>query len=123
MVSGMGELISLSERRTLLRRGIGLPAQIEREGQASLRCKLINISRDGACVSAPDVALPNVFVLKVPDASRHACEVLWRSDRMLGVRFADIDKLLARTAKATAILKRSCARARQLNLRDTGARP
>jgi hypothetical protein len=35
---------------------------------------------------------------------------------MLGVRFADIDQLLARTAKATAILKRSCARARRLNL-------
>lgn len=112
----MGELISLSERRTLLRRGIGLPAQIERDGQSSLRCQLIDISRQGACISASDTALPNVFVLKVPDASRHACEVLWRNDRMLGVRFADIDQLLARTAKATAILKRSCARARTLNL-------
>ena len=112
----MGELISLSERRTKFRRGIGLPAQIEREGQSSLRCQLIDISRHGACVSTSDTALPNVFVLKVPDASRHACEVLWRNDRMLGVRFADIDQLLARTAKATAILKRSCARARTLNL-------
>jgi hypothetical protein len=63
-----------------------------------------------------DTALPNVIVLKVPDASRHTCEILWRSDRMLGVRFAEVDQLLARTAKATAILKRSCARARQLNL-------
>jgi hypothetical protein len=116
MVSGMGELISLSERRALLRRGIGLPAQIEREGQPALRCRLIDVSRDGACVSAADIALPKVFVLKVPDASRHACEVLWRKDRMLGVRFADIDRLLARTAAATARLKRSCARARKLNL-------
>lgn len=115
MVPGMGELISLSERRTVLRRGIGLPARIERDGQPSLRCKLIDVSQHGACVSAPDTALPNVFVLRVPDASRHACEVLWRKDRMLGVRFADIDELLARTAKATAILKRSCARARRLN--------
>src|SRR5690242_15047049 len=106
----MGELISLSERRAFLRRGIGLPAQIERDGQASLRCQIIDISRHGACVSAPDIALPNVFVLKVPDASRHACEVLWRNDRMLGVRFDDIDRLIARTARATAILKRSCAR-------------
>lgn len=119
----MGQLISLSERRTKFRRGIGLPAQIERDGQASLRCKLIDISRHGACVSAPDVALPNVFVLKVPDASRHTCEVLWRKDRMLGVRFADIDRLLARTAKATAILKRSCARARALNPSGTAAHP
>ena len=111
----MGELISLSERRALLRRGIGLPAQIERDGQAPLRCRLIDISRHGACVSAPDIALPNVFVLKVPDASRHACEVLWRDGRTLGVRFAEVDQLLARTAKATAILKRSCARARSLN--------
>ena len=115
MVPGMGELISLSERRTLFRRGIGLPAQIERDGQPSLRCRLIDVSRHGACVSAPDIALPNVFVLKVPDASRHTCEVMWRSDRMLGVRFADIDQLLERTAKATARLKRSCARARTLN--------
>ncbi|HXD46825.1 MAG TPA: PilZ domain-containing protein [Pseudolabrys sp.] len=111
----MGELISLSERRAFLRRGISLPAQIERDGQAPLRCQLIDVSRHGACLSAPDIALPNVFVLKVPDASRHACEVLWRDGRMLGVRFAEVDQLLARTAKATAILKRSCARARQLN--------
>ena len=119
----MGELISLSERRAYLRRGIGLPAQIERNGQPSLRCKLIDISRHGACLSAPEMAVPNAFVLKVPDASRHACEVLWRSDRMLGVKFADIDQLLARTAKATAILKRRCARVRKLNLRDIAARP
>ena len=111
MVAGMGKLISLSERRALIRRGIGLPAQIEREGQASLRCRLIDISRHGACVSASTTALPNVFVLKVPDASRHVCEVLWRNDRMLGVRFADIDRLIARTAKATARLNRSCTRA------------
>jgi hypothetical protein len=123
MVSGMGELISLSERRALMRRGIGLPAQIEREGQASLRCRLVDISPHGACVAAPTTALPNVFVLKVPDASRHACEVLWRNDRMLGVRFADIDRLLARTAKATARLKRSCARARTLTPGDSVARP
>ena len=123
MVLRMGELISLSERRPHLRRGIGLPAQIERNGQAPLRCKLVDISRDGACVSAPDIAVPNVFVLKVPDASRHTCEVLWRSERMLGVRFADIDRLLARTAKATAVLKRRCARARKLTLRDSAARP
>jgi len=119
----MGELISLSERRTKFRRGIGLPARIERDGQPSLRCKLIDISPHGACVSAPDTAVPNVFVLKVPDASTHACEVLWRNDNMLGVRFADIDRLLARTAKATARLKRSCARARALNLSDIAARP
>lgn len=111
----MGELISLSERRTLMRRGIGLPAQIEREGQAALRCRLVDISPHGACVSAPAAALPDVFVLKVPDASRHVCEVLWRNDRMLGVRFADIDRLIARTAQATAKLKRSCERARKLS--------
>jgi hypothetical protein len=95
---------------------MGLPAQIEREGKPSLRCQLIDISRHGACVSASDTTLPNVFVLKVPDASRHTCEVLWRSDRMLGVSFTDIDQLLARTAKATAILKRRCARVRKLSL-------
>jgi hypothetical protein len=116
MVACMGELISLSERRAAMRRGISLPAQIERDGQTSLRCRLIDISRYGACVSVPTTALPNVFVLKVPDASRHACEVLWRNDRMLGVRFADIDRLIARTAKATAKLKRSCERARPLSL-------
>jgi hypothetical protein len=116
MVARMGELISLSERRAAMRRGISLPAQIEREGQAALRCRLIDISRHGACVSAPSGTLPNVFVLKVPDASRHTCEVLWRNERTLGVRFADIDRLIARTAEATAKLKRSCERARPLSL-------
>ena len=116
MVAGMGQLISLSERRAFFRRGIGMPAQIERNGQAPLRCRLIDISRHGATVTTTDIALPNEFVLKVPDASRHACEVLWRSERMLGVKFSDIDQLLARTAKATAILKRRCERVRKLKI-------
>jgi hypothetical protein len=107
----MGELISLSERRASMHGRVGMPGQIEREGRQPLRCTLINISGHGACVSAPATALPNVFVLKGEGATRHVCEVLWRKDYTVGVRFVAIDQLLAGTAGATAKLKRSCARA------------
>jgi hypothetical protein len=106
----MSKLISLSERRTALRRRIGLPGLIEREGQKPLRCRLVDITRHGACVSACAIVLPNVFVLKGASATRHVCEVVWRKDYTVGVRFVGIDQLLARTVRATAKLKRSCAR-------------
>jgi hypothetical protein len=103
----MGRLISLSERR----RRVGVAAQIEREPQASLRCMVLAVSRHGACVSAPATALPNVFVLRAADGTRHVCDVQWRQGYIVGVRFVHIDQLVARTAKASAKLKRSCARA------------
>ena len=107
----MSELISLSEWRTSTRRRGGVPARIEREHQASLRCTMLDVSRQGACVSAPAIALPNIFVLRVADGTRHICDVQWRKGYTVGVSFVYIDQLLARTATASAKLKRSCARA------------
>jgi len=107
----MGQLISLSERRASVGGRVGVQAQIEREGGTPLRCTLVGMSRHGACVSAPATALPNGFVLKIAGAPRHVCEVLWRKDYTVGVRFVGIDQLLARTARASAKLKRSCERA------------
>jgi hypothetical protein len=92
-----------------------VPAHIERDGRTSLRCTLIDVSQQGACVLAPATALPNVFVLKGPGPSRYVCEVQWRKDFTVGVRFVGIDQLLARTAVATAKLRRSCARASRAN--------
>ena len=107
----MGELISFSERRNAQGLGCVVPARIERDAQPSLRCVLVGISRLGACLSAPAIALPDLFVLKLPDTSRYLCEVVWRKDHTVGVAFLKIDQLLAQTARATAKLKRSCARA------------
>ena len=114
----MGELVPLAERRTSIRRHAGVPAQIERESDVPLRCMLIDISQHGACVSAPATALPNVFVLKGAGATRYICEVVWRKDFTVGVRFVGLDQLLARTARASAKLKRSCVRAARLNAAD-----
>lgn len=114
----MGEFIPLAERRTSIRRHAGIPAQIERENDPPLRCTLIDISQHGACVSAPATALPNVFVLKGAGATRYVCEVLWRKDFTVGVRFVGIDQLLARTARASAKLRRSCARASRADAAD-----
>lgn len=72
---------------------------------------MVDVTRTGACVLAPATALPDVFVLKVASTARLVCEVQWRAGYTVGVRFVSIDKLLARTARATAKLKRSCARA------------
>lgn len=108
---GMGQLISLSEWRTSMGGRGGVPALIERESGASLHCTLVGMSRQGACVSAPATALPNVFVLKIAGARRHVCEVLWRKGYTVGVRFIGIDQLLRRTARASTKLKQSCARA------------
>jgi hypothetical protein len=107
----MGQLISLSEHRVVMRRRLGMPAQIERESLASLRCTIVDITRTGACVLAPATALPGTFVLKVANATRLVCEVRWRKGYTVGVRFVSIDNLPARTAKATARVKRSCERA------------
>jgi hypothetical protein len=107
----MGRLISLSERRTWLGHRVGVAAQIEREPQSSLRCTVLDVSRHGACVSAPATALPKIFVLRVADGTRHVCDVQWRHGYVVGVRFVHIDQLVARTAKASAKLNRSCARA------------
>jgi hypothetical protein len=107
----MGSLISLSERRTSLGHRVGVAAQIERERQSSLRCTVLDVSRHGACVSAPATALPKIFVLRVADGTRHVCDVQWRRGYIVGVRFVHIDQLAARTEEASAKLKRSCARA------------
>jgi hypothetical protein len=72
---------------------------------------VLAISQQGACVSAPATALPNIFVLRVADGTRHVCDVQWRHDYVVGVRFVHIEQLVARTEKASATLKRSCARA------------
>lgn len=114
----MGELIPLAEHRASIRRHAGVPAQIERESDGPLRCTLVDISQHGACVSAPATALPNVFVLKGAGATRYVCEVLWRKGFTVGVRFVGIDQLLARTARASAKLRRSCARASRTNAAD-----
>ena len=106
----MGSLVSLSERRTKLGHRVGMAAEIERERQGSLRCAVLDVSRHGACVSAPAIALPALFVLRVEDGTRYVCDVQWRHGYIVGVRFVNFDQLLARTAKASAKLKRSCAR-------------
>jgi hypothetical protein len=49
---------------------------------------VVELSLGGAQLHAPDVALPNRFVLQIANMSAElACDVVWRKDFAVGVRF------------------------------------
>jgi hypothetical protein len=54
-----------------------------------LPCKVIEMSSTGASIGAPDIALPNEFILLLtPDgAVSHHCKVVWWQAPMVGVTF------------------------------------
>ena len=56
---------------------------------APLLCKVIEMSSTSASIDAPDIALPNEFILLLtPDgAVSHRCKVVWWRAAMVGVTF------------------------------------
>jgi hypothetical protein len=54
-----------------------------------LLCKVIEMSSTSASIDAPDIALPNEFILLLtPDgAVSHRCKVVWWRAAMVGVTF------------------------------------
>jgi hypothetical protein len=54
-----------------------------------LPCKVIEMSSTSASIDAPDIALPNEFILLLTSdgAVSHRCKVVWWRAPMVGVMF------------------------------------
>ncbi len=60
-------------------------------GNSVFDCRVRNLSPTGALVEVQSMlGIPQQFEIVMDDgATRRACSVLWRNERMLGVRFND----------------------------------
>ncbi len=57
-------------------------------GHCTMRCQILDVSDAGAMVRPNDILLcPNEFLLKPEIGAPRYCEVVWRSNAMLGVRY------------------------------------
>jgi hypothetical protein len=73
-----------SPRRRVLRNAL----IVFRGGHCTLRCVVCDLSETGALLRPSDPAMcPGAFVLKQQDGPARHCEVAWRRDGMVGVRF------------------------------------
>ena len=66
-----------------------LPALVNIHGQERIECRLLDISRGGAKLSAEaPSAIPDRFDLAFAESARaRPCRVVWRRGKLLGVRF------------------------------------
>ena len=84
----MGEFIGIHERRGTTRQRVPLSGHIGLPDTPPHSCTIHDLSMFGACVTAPDVALPNWFILKIGNGrAQRTCEVIWRKEFTVGVRF------------------------------------
>ena len=63
---------------------------VDMDGTAICRCVLVDISKSGAKLAVKNTAdVPDVFnlMLSKKGGVRRICEVAWREDRAMGVRF------------------------------------
>jgi PilZ domain-containing protein len=76
------------ERRRAPRTDVDEPAYIASQG-ASTRCRVVNISADGAAIEVPDpLFIPGRFQLMTErDRVVRACRVVWTRQNRIGVIF------------------------------------
>jgi hypothetical protein len=89
-MSGLLSLGMLVERRKVPRKALRAPARM-RNGflAAAVRCEVLDVSPNGACVNADNVATPNSFtlVLDAHGTTTRLCSVVWRNAFTVGVKF------------------------------------
>lgn len=83
--------MSADDKRGAPRKNIRLQGLIlDTDGAIVTRCLMVNVSASGAkiAVKKPS-ALPNTFnlLLSKKGGVRRQCEVVWRADKTIGVRF------------------------------------
>jgi hypothetical protein len=80
-----------SERRRALRQDMRWEAlMLDPEGSVIDRCMMVNVSATGAKLILPaSSAVPDCFVLVLSRKGevRRQCEVTWREEKSIGVRF------------------------------------
>lgn len=58
------------------------------DGHCTLGCRILNVSDTGALVMPSDLFLcPDEFVLKPKVGSPRDCEIVWRKNDRVGVRY------------------------------------
>jgi hypothetical protein len=77
------------ERRREHRSGVFKSARIVfHAGKTVIYCTVRNLSAGGAMLNLPTVVgVPDRFVLEIDSATKYDCQVRWRSERHLGVKF------------------------------------
>lgn len=80
----MVEQRKVSRRRTLLSGKI-----VFNQHASVITCVIRNLSDSGACIETPSPAgIPDTFELSIePGGRRENCQVAWRSEKRIGVRF------------------------------------
>jgi hypothetical protein len=102
----MGELVPIHERSTGKGPRVALTVYVERDGLRPLRGMLSDISLEGASVWTAETELPDLFVLRLGGKMRRACEVVWRKNHTVGVRFVGLERMLRPSKKAAETEKR-----------------
>lgn len=75
------------EKRLAPRRNTSIVAQITYGGQEQY-CIIRNVSDTGAKLELKSVGqVPNSFQLRAPGYQPHACQIVWRAMREVGVQF------------------------------------
>jgi len=84
-------LITRADTRLAPRRNTSIPALIVFDGgRRRMNCIIRNLSDRGAKLEVEKVVgVPNSFDLFARGIDPHACRVVWRALRELGVQFAD----------------------------------
>jgi hypothetical protein len=79
---------TMEERRKAPRADVDEPAYVASRG-ASTRCRVVNISADGAAIEVPDPAfIPDRFQLMTErDRVVRDCRVVWTRQNRIGVIF------------------------------------
>jgi hypothetical protein len=86
-----------SQRRAIKRQDLHLEASIvDKTEQFICRCLMVNVSADGARLTKLELTdVPEKFdlVLTTNGIVRRHCEVAWRSEKEIGVRFVASDAI------------------------------
>lgn len=83
------ETASSSNRRRSARQGRLLGGKIAYNNNSCvMNCVVLNMSDGGAKLRPADIVhCPGAFTLRLPGQSPHDCEVVWRKQDVIGVRF------------------------------------
>ena len=75
-----------------------------KQGYSTMRCKILDLSGTGARLAPAHAPLcPSEFVLKCDVGPPRNCEVMWRKDTDLGVRFIPASDAILSAADTTAV--------------------
>jgi hypothetical protein len=95
--------MNTSEKRRTIRRSISYPALIDPgDGSPPRECSLCDASKEGAQLMVADPAsLPERFILALSadGAARRRCQIIWRQEKLVGVRFLKEPKPAPRPAR------------------------